>query len=63
MYRLSKIQLTELKNFNKLKGLGKDASIQLGRKKKAITGWGVTGGRQGGRDLGGKVAREGKRGT
>ena len=44
---------------NKLKGPSKEASIPLGREKKAITGDGM----EGGRDLGGKVDREGKRGT
>jgi hypothetical protein len=47
------------KMVNKLKGPSKEASIPLGREKKAITGDGM----EGGRDLGGKVDREGKRGT
>jgi hypothetical protein len=36
-YRIYKIQFTELKKFNKLKGKSEDASVPLGREKKAIT--------------------------
>ena len=36
-YRIPKIQSTELKKVNKLKGPSEDASVPLGRKKKAIT--------------------------
>jgi hypothetical protein len=48
-YRIPKIQSTELKKLNKLKCPSEDASVPLGRKKKAITSG------KGGRDLGGKV--------
>jgi hypothetical protein len=37
-YRIPRIQSTELKKANKLKGPSKDVSIPLGREKKAITG-------------------------
>jgi hypothetical protein len=47
--RIPKIQSTELKKVNKLKSSSKDASVPLGREKKAITSG------EGGRDLGGKV--------
>jgi hypothetical protein len=43
-YRILKIQSTELKKVNKLKGPSEDASLPLGRKKKAITGVGREGG-------------------
>ena len=36
-YRIPKIQSIELKKFNKLKGPNEDASVPLGREKKAIT--------------------------
>ena len=36
-YQISKIQPTELKKVNKLKGPSEDASVPLGREKKAIT--------------------------
>jgi hypothetical protein len=36
-YRIPKIQVTELKNFNKLKGPSEHASVPLGREKKAFT--------------------------
>jgi hypothetical protein len=36
-YRISKIQYTELKKVNKLKCQNEDASVPLGREKKAIT--------------------------
>ena len=49
MYRIHKIQSTELKKVNKLKCPSEDASVPLGREKKVITS------REGGRDLGGKV--------
>jgi hypothetical protein len=49
MYRIPKIQSTELKNINTLKRPNKDASVLIGKEKKAITiGNGV-------RDLGGKI--------
>ena len=52
-YRIPKIQSTELKKVNKLKGPREDASVPLGREKNAVTV-----GREGpGRDLGGKVDR------
>ena len=44
-----KIQSTELKKVNKLKGPSEDTSVPLGREKKAITS------EEGWRDLGGKV--------
>ena len=50
-YRIPKIQSTELKKVNKLKCPSEDASVPLGREKKAITSG------EGGRDLGGKVDR------
>jgi hypothetical protein len=37
MYRITKIQSTELKQFNKMKGPNEGASVPLGKKKKAIT--------------------------
>ena len=48
-YRIPKIQSTELKKVNKLKGQSEDASVPLRREKKAITSG------EGGEDLGGKV--------
>ena len=48
-YRIPKIQSTELKKVNKLKCPSEDASVPLGREKKAITSG------EGGKDLGGKV--------
>ena len=36
-YRIPKIQSTELKKVNKLKDPSEDASVPLGREKKAIT--------------------------
>ena len=52
-YRIPKIQSTELKKVNKLKGPSEDTSVPLGRGKKAIT-------RQEGKiDLGGMGRREG----
>jgi hypothetical protein len=47
--RIPKIQSTEVKKVNKLKGPNEDASVPLGREKKATTkvGWR-------GRNLGGK---------
>ena len=48
-YRIPKIQSTELKKVNKLKCPNEDASVPLGREKKAITSG------EGGRDLRGKV--------
>jgi hypothetical protein len=38
MYRIPRIQSTELKKVSKLKGPSEDASIPLGREKKAIIG-------------------------
>ena len=59
MYRIPRIQSTELKKANKPKGPWcDDASIPLGKEKKAIKGVG-----KGDRDLGWKGEREGKRGT
>ena len=49
-YRIPRMQPTELKKINKPKGPSKDASISLGREKKAIRGGRE---RKGGRDLGG----------
>ena len=60
MYRIPKIQLTELKKVNKPMGPSEDASIPLGREKKAITGWG---GAEEQRYMSGKGARQGKRVT
>ena len=57
MYRIQKTQPTGLKNINKSKGPSEDASVSLGREKKATTGV-----RKGGRDLGEKGDREEKRG-
>jgi hypothetical protein len=52
MYRIPKIQSTELKMVNKLKCPSEDASsVPLGRDKKAITKWGR---REGPRREGGK---------
>jgi hypothetical protein len=51
MYRIPKIQSTVLKKVNKLKYPSVDASVPLGREKKAITS------KEGWRDLGGKVVR------
>jgi hypothetical protein len=39
-HRIPRIQSTELKKVNKLKSPSEDASIPLGREKKAITGGG-----------------------
>jgi hypothetical protein len=36
-YRIPRMQSTELKMVNKLKGSSEDASIPLGREKKAVT--------------------------
>jgi hypothetical protein len=36
-YRIPKVQSTELKKVNQLKGLSEDSSVQLWREKKAIT--------------------------
>jgi hypothetical protein len=47
--KILKIQSTELKKLNKLKGSSEDASVPLGREKKAIT--------RGRRDLGWKGDR------
>ena len=55
-YKIPKIQFTELKKVNKLKGPSEDTSVPLGREKKAITSG------EGGRDLGGKVDGVGRRG-
>jgi hypothetical protein len=54
MWGISKIQSTELQNVNKLKcpSDSEDASVPLGREKKAITG------KEGGQDLGEKVHRD-----
>ena len=55
MYRIPKIQSTELKKVNKLKCPSEDASVPFGREKKATTSG------EGGRGLGGKV-EQGERG-
>jgi hypothetical protein len=52
-YRIPKIQPTELKKVHRTKGSLDDASVLLGRKKKAITSG------EGGRDQGGKVDKAG----
>jgi hypothetical protein len=49
MYRIPKIQSTELKKLNKRKCPSEDASVPLGRENKAITSG------EGQRDLGEKV--------
>jgi hypothetical protein len=54
MYRIPRIQSTELKKVNKQKGPSEDASIPLEREKKTITG---------GRDLGGRGEGKGKKRT
>jgi hypothetical protein len=51
-YRIHKIQSTELTNLNKLKCPSEDASVLLGREKKAITS-----------GQGGKQQGEGESGT
>jgi hypothetical protein len=38
-YRIPRIQSTELKKVNKLKGPCEDTSVPLGKEKKAITSW------------------------
>ena len=48
-YRIPKIQSTELQKVNKLKGPSKNASVPLGREKKAISNG------EGKRDLEGKM--------
>ena len=53
MYRITKIQSTELKKVNKLQCPSEDASVPLGREKKAITSG------EGGRDLERKCTRVG----
>ena len=58
MYRNHRIQSTQLKNTNKLQGPSEDASINLGREKKAITG-----GQEERRNRHEEVDREGTRGT
>ena len=50
-YRIHKITSTEFKKVNKLKCPSEDASVPLGREKKANTRG------EGGRDIGGKVER------
>ena len=52
-YRIHKIQSTEFKRLNKLKCPSEDASVPLGREKKAITSG------EGGRDLQGNMDRVG----
>jgi hypothetical protein len=51
-YRIPKIQSTELKRINKLKGPSEDSSVPLGWEKETITRW------ECGRDLGEKVDGE-----
>ena len=48
-YRIHRIQSTELKELNKLKYPSKDASVLIGREKKATTSW------EGKKNMGGKV--------
>jgi hypothetical protein len=48
-HTIHKIQSTDLKMVNKLKGPSEDASVSLGRSKKEITS------EERGRDLGGKM--------
>ena len=48
-YRITRYSPTELQKVNKLKGPSENASVPLGREKKAITSG------EGRRDLGGKV--------
>jgi hypothetical protein len=50
VFRIPKIPSTETKKVNKLKYPSEDASVLLGREKKAIIS------REGGKDLGGKDA-------
>ena len=54
--RIPKIQSTEIKKVNKLKCPSEDASVPLGREKKAITS------REAGRALGGNCAGGGGNG-
>jgi hypothetical protein len=54
-YRVPKIKYTELKKKNKMKGPSEDASVPLGRQKKATTS------REIGRDLEGKGIGEERR--
>jgi hypothetical protein len=51
MYRIPKIQSTELQKLSKLKCPSEDDSVPFGREKKAITSG------EAGSDLGGKVDR------
>jgi hypothetical protein len=53
MYRIPKIESTELNKVNKLKSPSEEASVPPEREKKAITSG------EGGRDLGRKVDRRG----
>ena len=55
---MPRIQFTDLKKVNMLKGLSKDKSIPLGREKKAITVVVVVGGAEVERELGGRGNRE-----
>jgi hypothetical protein len=55
MYRIPKIQSTELKKLNKVKCPSEDTSVSFGREKKAMTSG------EGGRDLGRTVDRAGER--
>jgi len=52
VYRIPKIQSTELKKDNKLKGPSKDTSVPLGREKKATTRSGIETWRERGWDQG-----------
>jgi hypothetical protein len=56
IYRITRIQSTELKKVKKQKGPSEDTSIPLGREKKAIIG------AKEGREMGGRREREEKRG-
>ena len=57
-YKIPKTQFTDLRKVNNPKGRSEDASVPLGRKKKAVTRVGDRG-----RYLGGKGDREVKRRT
>ena len=52
-YRIPRIQSTELKKVNKVKGPSEDTSILLGREKKAI----IRVGGRGRKDMGGREDR------
>ena len=62
MYRIHKIQSTELKKLNKLKCPSENISVSHGMEKKAITRWEGRRGLGGKVDLGWKVAFGGEHG-